>query len=326
MSFPPPLVPHINCEPRPPLPTERWDWVVCRNALWTAVSAVLFLPEGKKDVTPRIGPRKGDSCIVLRASIPRRGPSRHPLVTISETNHSIFVNFGKLSAPLISAVRRPAPRPPFGDGSWWPEGPTLGPCHRPSYNPLTIHLLSLIFACRYFGVSAQLQAPRRRHQLDFDAQSRQVHGACSRLPPWQSSRDPKPYVMYSLQHCVNLSRRACTAGLILLWLVGISLAYPKPPDHASDTVMHPPVNRGVNTKDISSLYVGTTVDTTGNAVPEETTTSMMTNPTPKEPKKKEVERYPVLSVSFYRVEIPFIIGLWIFCASLAKIGEFTTIT
>ncbi|XP_068893583.1 Na(+)/H(+) exchanger protein 2-like isoform X4 [Tenebrio molitor] len=126
--------------------------------------------------------------------------------------------------------------------------------------------------------------------------------------------------MYSLQHCVNLSRRACTAGLILLWLVGISLAYPKPPDHASDTVMHPPVNRGVNTKDISSLYVGTTVDTTGNAVPEETTTSMMTNPTPKEPKKKEVERYPVLSVSFYRVEIPFIIGLWIFCASLAKIG------
>jgi hypothetical protein len=34
MGFPPPLVPHINCEPRRPLPTERWDWVVCRNALW----------------------------------------------------------------------------------------------------------------------------------------------------------------------------------------------------------------------------------------------------------------------------------------------------
>jgi hypothetical protein len=34
MGFPPPLVPHINCEPRPRLPTERWDWVVCRNALW----------------------------------------------------------------------------------------------------------------------------------------------------------------------------------------------------------------------------------------------------------------------------------------------------
>jgi hypothetical protein len=112
----------------------------------TAVSPVLFLPEGKKDVTPRIGPRKGDPCSVLRASIPRRGPSRHPLVTISETNHSIFVNFEELSAPLISAVRRPAPRPPFGDGSCWPESPTLGPCHRPSYNPLTIHLLSLIFA------------------------------------------------------------------------------------------------------------------------------------------------------------------------------------
>jgi hypothetical protein len=76
MGFPPPLVPHINCEPRPPLPTERWDWAVCRNALWvnrlwsaiypchawgqTAVSPVLFLPAGRKDLTPRIGPRDGD--------------------------------------------------------------------------------------------------------------------------------------------------------------------------------------------------------------------------------------------------------------------------
>lgn len=35
---------------------------------------------------------------------------------------------------------------------------------------------------------------------------------------------------------------------------------------------------------------------------------------------KEVQRYPVASVSFHRVETPFIIGMWIFCASLAKIG------
>jgi hypothetical protein len=34
MGFPPPLVPHAIHEPRRPLPTERWDWVVCRNALW----------------------------------------------------------------------------------------------------------------------------------------------------------------------------------------------------------------------------------------------------------------------------------------------------
>ncbi|XP_046397803.1 sodium/hydrogen exchanger 3-like isoform X13 [Ischnura elegans] len=35
---------------------------------------------------------------------------------------------------------------------------------------------------------------------------------------------------------------------------------------------------------------------------------------------KKVKRYPVASVEFARVETPFIIGLWIFCASLAKIG------
>lgn len=35
----------------------------------------------------------------------------------------------------------------------------------------------------------------------------------------------------------------------------------------------------------------------------------------------EVRRYPVASVEFARVETPFIIGLWIFCASLAKIGQ-----
>ncbi|KAJ3616876.1 hypothetical protein MTP99_009150 [Tenebrio molitor] len=45
----------------------------------TAVSPALFLPEGKKDLTPRIGPRNGDPCSVPRASVPRRGPSRHPL-------------------------------------------------------------------------------------------------------------------------------------------------------------------------------------------------------------------------------------------------------
>ncbi|XP_065333632.1 sodium/hydrogen exchanger 3 isoform X2 [Cloeon dipterum] len=36
--------------------------------------------------------------------------------------------------------------------------------------------------------------------------------------------------------------------------------------------------------------------------------------------KKDHDRYPVFSVEFARVETPFIIGLWIFCASLAKIG------
>jgi sodium/hydrogen exchanger-like protein 3 len=35
----------------------------------------------------------------------------------------------------------------------------------------------------------------------------------------------------------------------------------------------------------------------------------------------EVERYPVTTVDFSRVETPFIIGIWILFASIAKIGK-----
>ncbi|XP_024080787.1 Na(+)/H(+) exchanger protein 2 isoform X2 [Cimex lectularius] len=35
---------------------------------------------------------------------------------------------------------------------------------------------------------------------------------------------------------------------------------------------------------------------------------------------KEIKRYDVMKVEFQRVETPFMIGLWIFCSSLAKIG------
>jgi hypothetical protein len=100
----------------------------------TAVSPVLFLPDGKKDVTPRIGRRNGDPCSVSRASVPRRRPSRHPL-------NNLFRNPCTASPStsgncLLSGARRPAPRPPSVDGSCWPEGPTLGSCHKPSYNPV----------------------------------------------------------------------------------------------------------------------------------------------------------------------------------------------
>ena len=37
----------------------------------------------------------------------------------------------------------------------------------------------------------------------------------------------------------------------------------------------------------------------------------------------EVERYPVTTVDFSRVETPFIIGIWILFASIAKIGKST---
>lgn len=35
----------------------------------------------------------------------------------------------------------------------------------------------------------------------------------------------------------------------------------------------------------------------------------------------EVERYPVAQVEFSRVETPFVIGVWILSASIAKIGK-----
>ena len=39
--------------------------------------------------------------------------------------------------------------------------------------------------------------------------------------------------------------------------------------------------------------------------------------------EENVERYPVVDPDFERVEDPFIISLWIFCACLGKIGEFS---
>lgn len=36
---------------------------------------------------------------------------------------------------------------------------------------------------------------------------------------------------------------------------------------------------------------------------------------------KVVERYPITTTDFGRVETPFIIGIWILFASIAKIGE-----
>ncbi|XP_049819790.1 sodium/hydrogen exchanger 3 isoform X4 [Aethina tumida] len=130
--------------------------------------------------------------------------------------------------------------------------------------------------------------------------------------------------MYSLRHGVNLSRRACRfALLIVTLLLGLCGVHAKPPNHASDTVQHPPVNLdGQNSMDISSLYKGIPtpqVDMQRNEVPTDDPTEEPP-PTTLHPPKKPVERYPVASVSFHRVETPFIIGLWILSASLAKIG------
>ncbi|KAF7277305.1 hypothetical protein GWI33_008731, partial [Rhynchophorus ferrugineus] len=98
-----------------------------------------------------------------------------------------------------------------------------------------------------------------------------------------------------------------------------------PPDHASGSIGRPP--GGIDTRaydrayDINSLSKGIIPTPAFNNLvkheaPTETGDQVSTEDPPQ---KKPVERYPVISVSFYRVETPFIIGLWIFCASLAKI-------
>jgi hypothetical protein len=88
--------------------------------------------QARKILHPRIGPRDGDPYGVSRTLVPRRGPSRHPLSNVLKIHAQSVVNFGELSAPLISGARRPAPRPPSGDGTCRPESPTLGLCLRPS--------------------------------------------------------------------------------------------------------------------------------------------------------------------------------------------------
>jgi hypothetical protein len=153
MGFPSPLVPHINCEPRRPLPTERWDWVVYWNALWVNRMWSALYPYHSWGQRPQslrpLLPRRQERCFTAHRSprrgslqcITRIGPPKGTLTSSAHktsliTFHNLSVNFGELSAPLISRARRPALRPPSGDGTCRPEGPTLGPCHRPSLNPL----------------------------------------------------------------------------------------------------------------------------------------------------------------------------------------------
>ncbi|XP_048525087.1 sodium/hydrogen exchanger 3 isoform X3 [Dendroctonus ponderosae] len=137
--------------------------------------------------------------------------------------------------------------------------------------------------------------------------------------------------MYSLQHCVNLSRRACRYFVIVLCLGFLVCGKAVPPDHASEDSAARPPPEGFDTRaynrayDINSLARGNLIPTTSakNPVKNDVPTNAPVSseePTSEVPKKKPVERYPVISVSFHRVETPFIIGLWIFCASLAKIG------
>lgn len=159
-----------------------------------------------------------------------------------------------------------------------------------------------------------------------DAQSRQVHDACKRLPPWQSKREFSSNVMYAfrLQH-PDLSRRVCRVSLILfVFLFALNHVEPSPtqsPDAFAKAETLPGTRR-------DSLF---RFRREGDAASSPTTTAETMTPTtsattsspspskhagPTDPPK----RFAFASVDFPRVEIPFIIALWIFCASLAKIG------
>lgn len=131
--------------------------------------------------------------------------------------------------------------------------------------------------------------------------------------------------MFSLEHSVHLSRRACRLLVLVLVLsAGVGLCTNGPPNHAADTFRHSQPDHDGLPADLSMLHQeGVTVRAVEDRVTEGAATTTETvgrEETTFSSAKKEVQRYPVASVSFHRVETPFIIGMWIFCASLAKIG------
>ncbi|KAH0816925.1 hypothetical protein GEV33_005867 [Tenebrio molitor] len=149
-GLPSPLSPTHKLRTAAPGAHRTWDWAVCRNALWVnrLWSAIYpFHSWGLDRSLPRsLLARRQERCYTAHRSPVPGGPLRcvtrigPPKGILTSSTHvpvaSPFpkksVNFGELSAPLISGARRPAPRPPSGDGSRRPESPTLGLCHRPS--------------------------------------------------------------------------------------------------------------------------------------------------------------------------------------------------
>ncbi|XP_059053743.1 sodium/hydrogen exchanger 3 isoform X2 [Achroia grisella] len=127
--------------------------------------------------------------------------------------------------------------------------------------------------------------------------------------------------MTSLKHGVNLSRRACRRALVL-WAAAILL----PIVHA--TPIESTTRQSPSIIDESSTFPGLGFGPMGPVVPlpgeplgtqlrqnQETTTDL---PATIKPKKERT--FVIAAFEFHRVETPFLIGLWIFFASIAKIG------
>ncbi|CAG4962584.1 unnamed protein product [Colias eurytheme] len=129
--------------------------------------------------------------------------------------------------------------------------------------------------------------------------------------------------MTSLKHGVNLSRRACRRSLGLLTAaVLLSIANSNPIE--STTKASPSI-----AVDGISTYPGLGFGPMGPVAPlpgeppgtqlqqkQDTTTEL---PVTQEPKKEST--LVIAAFEFHRVETPFLIGVWIFFASLAKIGQ-----
>ncbi|XP_026738040.1 sodium/hydrogen exchanger 3 isoform X3 [Trichoplusia ni] len=130
--------------------------------------------------------------------------------------------------------------------------------------------------------------------------------------------------MTSLKHGVNLSRRACRRPLVWATLLAALLSCARSNPVESTTKQSPSI-----TVDGISTYPGLGFGPMGPVAPmpgeppgtqlrqhQDTTTNL---PSTEKPVKKE-RTFVIAAVEFHRVETPFLIGLWIFFASLAKIG------
>ncbi|XP_063828273.1 sodium/hydrogen exchanger 3 isoform X3 [Ostrinia nubilalis] len=129
--------------------------------------------------------------------------------------------------------------------------------------------------------------------------------------------------MTSLKHGVNLSRRACRQGLVVAAVLLLPIVHLSPIE--STTKQSPSI-----TVDGSSTYPGLGFGPMGPVAPlpgeplgtqlrqnQESTTDL-----PATVKTKKERTFVIAAFEFHRVETPFLIGLWIFFASLAKIAGF----
>lgn len=181
-----------------------------------------------------------------------------------------------------------------------------------------------IVAMNFIGTTPCADVSQRRHQLELDAP---VWRYTWLKPVALLSPSLGLYVMYLLLHGAILSRRACRNGLfslLVLWLLPFCLS--KPPNHASDTYEHKSVGFDSKNQDVDVLYKAVSTDVPKMQPPvSEAGETPGVSDTPMEKTTQDaspyLDRYHVIKVSFDRVQTPFIIGLWIFCASLAKIGE-----